>query len=159
MIGASLPPRAYRMAEGLEGLLAGRTLVGRYRIEEVIGRGGFAVVYRAEDLRLSRPVAVKVMVPGAVDADARLRLRDCFQQEARAAASLPAHPNVVTIHDFGTDAETGIDFIAMELLRGETLAQFLAHDPRPGLPTALEILRGAAEGLAVGHRAGIVHRD
>jgi tRNA A-37 threonylcarbamoyl transferase component Bud32 len=147
------------MGDGLEGLLAGRTLVGRYRIEEVIGRGGFAVVYRAEDLRLGRPVAVKVITRAALDEAGRDALRERFQHEARAAASLPHHPNVVTVHDFGTDQETGIDFLAMELLIGETLAQYLAAHPRPVREVALHILRAAAEGVAIGHRAGVVHRD
>ncbi|HEY7768918.1 MAG TPA: hypothetical protein VIB55_12200, partial [Longimicrobium sp.] len=69
---------------GLEGLLTGHTLVKRYEIEDVIGRGGFAVVYRATDLRLSRPVAVKVITLTAVDAAAREQLRERLHQEAQA---------------------------------------------------------------------------
>jgi serine/threonine-protein kinase len=147
------------MAGGLEDLLAGRTLVKRYRIEEVIGRGGFAIVYRAEDLRLGRPSAVKVLSIPAPNADARETLRARFEHEARAAASLPHHPNVVPVYDFGTDPETGIDFIVMEMLRGENVAQYLAREGRPPLPLALRILRDGAEGIAVGHRAGLIHRD
>ena len=147
------------MAEGLEGLLAGRTLVKRYTIGEVIGRGGFAVVYRAEDTRLGRPVAVKVIHLHASDDAQREHLRARLQREARAAASLPHHPNVVTVHDVGTDPELGLDFLVMELLRGENLSQHLAREGRPPLPQALRVLRHAAAGLAVGHRAGLIHRD
>ncbi|MDB4949171.1 MAG: protein kinase, partial [Gemmatimonadetes bacterium] len=144
---------------GLEGLLAGKVLVNRYRIGEVIGRGGFAAVYRADDERLGRTVAVKVITLAAPDPDAQALLRERFQREARSAAALPQHPNVVTVYDFGTDPETGIDFLVMELLRGEDLASRLAREPRLPLELATCIVREAAEGLAVGHRAGLVHRD
>jgi eukaryotic-like serine/threonine-protein kinase len=144
---------------GIEGLLAGRTLVKRYKIEEVIGRGGFAAVYRADDLRLGRPVAVKVITVPAPDPAMAEQLHARFEREARAAASLPHHPNVVTVHDFGTDPETGIDFLVMELLEGENLAQRLSREGKPPVDVALDVLREAAEGLAAGHRAGLVHRD
>jgi len=144
---------------GLEGLLAGRTLVKRYRIQEVIGRGGFAAVYRADDERLGRPVAVKIITLAAADAEAREHLRERFQREARAAASLPQHPNVVTVHDFGTDPDLSLDFLVMELLHGEDLATHLARNRKLPLDSALRILREAVEGVAVGHRANLVHRD
>jgi serine/threonine protein kinase len=144
---------------GLENLLAGKTLVKRYRIEEVIGLGGFAAVYRAEDLRLGRPVAVKIITLAADDPAARERLRQRFEHEARAAASLPHHPNVITVHDFGTDPELGLDFLVMELLRGENLAQLFKREGRPPNDVALAILCDAAQGIAVGHAAGIIHRD
>ena len=147
------------MSGGLEGLLTGHTLVKRYTIEEVIGRGGFAVVYRATDTRLERPVAVKVITLTATDPAQHEALRQRLHREAQAAASLPHHPNLVTVHDVGTDPELGLDFLVMELLRGENLSQALARDGRPPLPRALRILRDAAEGLAVGHRAGLIHRD
>jgi eukaryotic-like serine/threonine-protein kinase len=144
---------------GLENLLAGKTLVKRYRIDEVIGLGGFAAVYRAEDLRLGRPVAVKVITLAPPDPGTRERLRARFEREARAAASLPHHPNVITVHDFGTDPELGLDFLVMELLQGENLAQRFTRDGRQDTEVGLEILREAAEGVAVGHAAGIIHRD
>ncbi len=147
------------MAGGLEDLLAGRTLVKRYRIQEVIGRGGFAVVYCADDLRLGRPTAVKVLAIPAPTPELREHMRARFEHEARAAAALPHHPNVVPVYDFGSDPDTGIDFIVMELLRGENVAAYLAREGRPPLPLALRILRDAAEGIAVGHRAGLMHRD
>ncbi|HEX6071058.1 MAG TPA: protein kinase [Longimicrobiaceae bacterium] len=144
---------------GLEELLTGRTLVKRYRIQEVIGRGGFAAVYRADDERLGRPVAVKVITIAAQDPASAERHRERFEREARAAARLPQHPNVVTVHDFGIDPATGLDFLVMEFLHGEDLATRLRTRGRPPLDEALRILREAASGIAVGHRAGIVHRD
>jgi tRNA A-37 threonylcarbamoyl transferase component Bud32 len=147
------------MAQGLESLLTGHTLVKRYQIEEVIGRGGFAVVYRAMDTRLSRPVAVKVITLSAGDPEHREILRQRLHKEAQAAASLPHHPNLVTVHDVGTDPELGLDFLVMEMLRGENLSQALSRGGKPPLDRALCILRDTAQGLAVGHRAGLIHRD
>jgi eukaryotic-like serine/threonine-protein kinase len=144
---------------GIESLLTGRMLVKRYRIQEVIGRGGFAAVYRADDERLGRPVAVKVITLTAPDEEARRHIRERFDREARAAAALPHHPNVVTVHDYGTDPELGLDFLVMELLQGEDLATHLARKGRPPTELALRILREATEGIAVGHRARLVHRD
>jgi eukaryotic-like serine/threonine-protein kinase len=143
---------------GIAGLLTGRTLGGRYRIDAVVGRGGMGAVYRATDERLGRPVAVKVVGIVAADPAEHARLHARFQREARAAASLH-HPNVVAVHDFGSDEELGLDFLVMELLRGEDLAVRLAHAGAPPLHEALSILRQAARGLAAGHRAGLVHRD
>jgi tRNA A-37 threonylcarbamoyl transferase component Bud32 len=144
---------------GFEHLLAGRTLGGRYRIEALIGRGGMGAVYHAVDERLGRPVAVKVISPPAGVSDAtRQELRTRFQREARAAARLH-HPNVVTIHDFGTDEELGLDYLVMGLLHGDDLAARMARGDPFTLPQAVSLLRGAARGLAAGHRIGLVHRD
>jgi hypothetical protein len=146
------------MSEALERLLEGRVLVGRYEIQEVIGRGGMSVVRRAMDRRLGRPVAVKLMsLPGG-SGEERAHLRARFRREAAAAASIPPHPNVVQIYDYGTDPELDLDFIAMELLVGRDLKEALAHAP-PGPEEAARILRDAARGVAAGHRVGIIHRD
>jgi serine/threonine protein kinase len=144
---------------GLEGLLAGRVLGARYLIEEVIGRGGMGAVYRALDERLGRRVAVKVITLAGGDPAGAERLRARFHREARAAAALPHHPNVVPVYDYGTDEALGLDYIVMELLRGADLATRLARSDPPPLGTALRILLQAARGLAVGHRAGLIHRD
>jgi serine/threonine protein kinase len=154
------PPKRSDQAQmyGIESLLAGRTLMERYLIREVIGKGGMGVVYRARDGRLGRDVAVKVVTVAALDEAGHQRLRARFQREARAAARLH-HPNVVAVHDFGTDAELGLDFLVMELLRGEDLAARLARDGPPPVGAALDLLCQAARGLAAGHRAGLVHRD
>jgi hypothetical protein len=145
---------------GIEALLRGRTLADRYRIEDVIGRGGMGAVYRATDERLGRAVAVKVITASAgSDEGARERMRARFRHEAASAARLPHHPNVVPVYDYGTDPTLGMDFIVMELLRGEDLASRLARTGPPALGTSLRILREAARGVAVGHRAGLIHRD
>ncbi|HEX8271869.1 MAG TPA: protein kinase [Longimicrobiaceae bacterium] len=143
---------------GFEGLLAGRTLCDRYRVEEVIGRGGFAAVYRATDERLGRTVAVKVTTFSASNPQTRDEVQKRFRREARAAASLH-HPNVVTVYDFGTDPVLGLEFFVMELLQGEDLAHRLARAAPIPLRVALRILRDAALGVDAGHRAGMVHRD
>ena len=143
---------------GLEGLLAGRVLGERYRVESVIGRGGMGVVYRARDLRLDRDVAIKVVVLAAHDAATRAGLRARFDREARTIARLH-HPNVVAVHDFGTDDTLDLDYLVMELLHGEDLAARLARSGPPPLGVALGILRDAARGLAAGHQAGLIHRD
>ncbi len=145
---------------GIEALLAGRTLADRYRIEEVIGRGGMGAVYRATDERLGRPVALKVVTASAgSDPGARERMRARFRHEAASAGRLPHHPNVVPVYDYGTDPTLGLDFIVMELLRGEDLASRLARTGPMALGPSLRILREAARGVAVGHRAGLIHRD
>jgi serine/threonine protein kinase len=138
----------------LEGLLAGRVLAGRYRIEEVIGRGSMGAVYRAVDECLGRPVAVKVINVAVSDPKQAEELRTRFQREARVAASLH-HPNVIIVYDFGTDSELGLDFLVMELLHGEDLANRMARSGPPSLSTSLRILWEAGRGLAVGHRAGL----
>jgi eukaryotic-like serine/threonine-protein kinase len=143
---------------GLKGLLAGRVLAGRYRIEEVIGRGGMGAVYRAVDECLGRPVAVKVINVAVSDPKQAKELRTRFQREARVAASLH-HPNVIIVYDFGTDPELGLDFLVMELLHGEDLANRMARSGPPSLSTSLRILWEAGRGLAVGHRTGLIHRD
>ncbi len=143
---------------GFEGLLAGRTLCDRYRIEEVIGRGGFAAVYRASDERLGRTVAVKVTTFSATNPETRDEVQKRFRREARAAASLH-HPNVVTVYDFGTDPVLGLEFFVMELLQGEDLAHRLARPIPIPMRVALRMLRDAAWGVDAGHRAGLVHRD
>ena len=145
---------------GLESLLKGRELAGRYHIEEVIGRGGMGAVYRATDARLGRPVAVKVITASAGnDPEVRERLRARFRHEAASAARLPHHPNVVPVYDYGTDDDLGLDYIVMELLRGEDLATRLQRSGPPPMGQALRILQDAARGVHVGHRAGLVHRD
>jgi TonB family protein len=143
---------------GFEGLLTGRVLASRYLVENVIGRGGMGAVYRAQDQRLGRAVALKViMVPGA-DAAQHDRLRQRFLREAQAAARL-RHPNVVTVHDFGTDDALGLDYLVMALLEGEDLASRTANGARLPAAAALAVVSQAARGLAAGHRTGMVHRD
>ncbi|HEX8672556.1 MAG TPA: TonB family protein [Longimicrobium sp.] len=140
---------------GFEVLLAGRTLGERYRVDAVVGRGGMGAVFRATDLRLDRAVAVKVVT---VEDDAEGRARARFLREAQAAARI-RHPHVVGVYDFGTDATLGLDFLVMELLEGEDLSRRLARDTVLAPDEAATVFRQAAEGLAAGHRMGLVHRD
>ena len=146
------------MDRSLADLLIGRVIVGRYRIDEVIGRGGMSVVYRAQDERLGRPVALKVISFPREGDEATDDLRERLRREAAAAARIPPHPNVVQIYDHGSDSELGVDFIAMELLRGHDLKALLRLK-RPAPAEALEMIGAAARGVAAGPRVGILHRD
>ncbi len=131
--------------------LAGRTL-SHYRLEAKIGAGGMGEVYRGVDTRLDRQVAVKILPPDLL-ADEERRRR--FTQEAKAASALN-HPNIVTIHDVGSDA--GIDLMVMEYVDGQTLEDRIGRRPMP-LGTLLKDAVQIADALTVAHAAGIVHRD
>jgi len=128
----------------------GRTLDKRYRVDRLIGRGGMGAVYEAHHIGLDRKVAVKFVLGGDADAKAR------FKREARAASKID-HDHVVHIYDVGVD-ETGVDFIAMELVEGTDLKNALEAGPfEPA--RALHIARQLVAGLGAVHEAGIVHRD
>jgi serine/threonine protein kinase len=131
--------------------MIGKTL-GHYRIESKLGAGGMGVVYRALDLHLDRPVAIKVLSPDAIASSER---KQRFVQEAKAASAL-GHPNIITVHDI--DTADGLDFIAMEYVPGKTLDQII---PGKGLRLrdALKYAVQIADALAKAHAAGIVHRD
>ncbi|HYR11522.1 MAG TPA: protein kinase [Longimicrobium sp.] len=145
------------MRRGLEGLMVGRTLSGRYEVVDAIARGGMSVVYRGLDKTLGREVGVKVVSLAAASDTALANFRERFRREAASAARIQ-HPNVVQIFDYGTDPELELDFIVMELLRGRDLKEAMIERPLTR-PEALRILVDAARGVAAGHRAGIVHRD
>jgi serine/threonine protein kinase/tetratricopeptide (TPR) repeat protein len=132
--------------------IAERTCLGPYEIETLLGAGGMGEVYRARDTRLGRPVAVKVLPATVVDEPERLRR---FEQEARAEGLLN-HPNVVTVHDVGT--QEGRPYLVTELLEGESLRKRLERGPLP-LREAVEVALQVARGLAAAHAKGIVHRD
>jgi eukaryotic-like serine/threonine-protein kinase len=134
------------------GDLSGETL-SHFRVIGELGRGGMGVVYRAEDLRLGRQVALKFLPLHTTDCPPGMRER--FQQEARAAAAL-SHPNICTIH--GVEELAGQPVIEMELLEGETLAAHLGRGPLP-LEKALAAALQIAAALEEAHRKGIVHRD
>ena len=128
-------------------------LAGRYRIEEELGRGGMARVYRGTDTVLGRPVAIKVLAPQfAEDADFVAR----FRREAQAAARLN-HPNLVSVYDTGSDK--GTHFIVMEFVDGRTLADFLSGGARVLPSRAIEIADLVLRALQAAHAQGVVHRD
>ncbi len=149
-----------RLDESLTGFLApaqqgdevGR--LGPYRILDVLGAGGMGVVYRAHDPQLDRVVAVKAMLPAlAINPTARQR----FLREAKAAAAL-THDHIVAIYHVGEDR--GVPFLAMPLLKGESLDARLRREGKPlGVAESLRIGREVAEGLQALHEEGLVHRD
>src|SRR5262245_58943074 len=131
--------------------LVGRQL-SHYRIRERLGAGGMGVVYRAEDQRLHRPVALKVLPPERIASEERRRR---LLREARAGAAV-VHPSVAAVYEVGEDQ--GTVFVAMEFVEGETLQERVAGRPLP-LPAALGIATEIADGLAAAHRAHVIHRD
>ena len=131
---------------------APEVLGGRYELRGVLGRGGMAEVRDGWDIRLDRPVAVKLLYPVfTTQPDNRMR----FEVEARAAATLN-HPHIVSVHDSGEHA--GMPYIVMERLSGQTLADVIAQGPLPQ-PQLRSILDEVLSALAAAHAAGILHRD
>lgn len=137
----------------------GTLLGGRYELDQIIGRGGMAEVWRARDIRLSRDVAVKRL---RVDLASDPTFQERFRREAQAAGRLN-HPNIVAVYDTGEELDTKSDvrvpFIVMELVEGVTLRDVL-RDGRKILPErALEFTAGVLDALAYSHTSGIIHRD
>ncbi len=128
------------------------TLGAQYRFESELGRGGMATVYRAEDLRHSRPVAVKVLRPGQRGGYEPER----FLREVRIAARL-THPQIVPVHDSGE--RDGVLYYVMPLIGGESLRDRLSRETRLPVDQALRIARAVAQALDYAHRQGILHRD
>jgi eukaryotic-like serine/threonine-protein kinase len=132
--------------------LATGTRLGPYEIQSPLGAGGMGEVYRARDTRLDRTVAVKIL-PSHLSDNPEAKQR--FDREARAISSL-SHPNICTLHDVGH--QDGVDFLVMEFLEGETLADRLMKGPLPPdqvLKCGIEV----CDGLEKAHRTGVVHRD
>ncbi|MGI8818638.1 MAG: protein kinase domain-containing protein, partial [Gemmatimonadales bacterium] len=130
----------------------GRTLAGRYEITRLLGRGGMAVVFLAQDLTLERQVAIKVLPPEMAH-DPKLIPR--FQQEAKTAAKLD-HPNIIPI--YRVESEAGLVYFVMKYVTGRSLEELLEKGPLP-IDLARRVLREAALALGHAHQRGIVHRD
>ncbi|GAA5161996.1 Stk1 family PASTA domain-containing Ser/Thr kinase [Ornithinimicrobium tianjinense] len=133
--------------------LLGRVVDQRYRVDDELARGGMATVFRARDLRLDRPVALKVMRGDLARDDTFVRR---FVHEARAAARLQ-HPHIVSVYDQGEDE--GTVFLAMELVDGRTLRDVIRDGAPLSTRAALRLLVPVAEALAAAHAVGMVHRD
>jgi protein kinase-like protein/GAF domain-containing protein/PDZ domain-containing protein len=130
-----------------------RLIMGRYRLDRRLERGGMGAIFEARDLHLGRPVAVKVLHGAAMGEEVTRR----FETEARLTASLH-HPNVVTVFDYGTTG-TGNSFLVMELLEGFTLMTAIRDERVLPPATVARWLDQVCEGIKAAHRAGIVHRD
>ncbi len=141
-----------RRPEDRVDLMLGQT-ISHYRIVETLGEGGMGVVYKAQDLKLDRQVALKFL-PTHLSSDEEVKKR--FIREARAASALD-HPNVCPIHEID-ETEDGRMFIAMAYCEGESIRQMLSRGPLEPA-AAMDYARQVAEGLARAHEKGIVHRD
>ena len=132
--------------------LTSGTRLGPYEIQSPLGAGGMGEVYRARDTRLDRVVAIKIL-PSHLSDNPEARQR--FDREARAISSL-SHPNICTLYDVGHQG--GMNYLVMEFLQGETLADRLIKGPLP-LEQALKYGIEICEGLEKAHRSGVLHRD
>ncbi|ATY10664.1 serine/threonine protein kinase [Amycolatopsis sp. AA4] len=139
--------------------LVGTLLERRYRVDQLLARGGMSAVYRGLDTRLDRAVAIKIMDPRFADDRSFV---DRFVREARSAAQLH-HPNVVAVHDQGFDTpagqDTGLAFLVMELVDGGTLRDLLDEQGQLDVSLALSVAEPVLAALAAAHAAGLVHRD
>ena len=147
---------------GFMALSSGQVLAQRYRLGRRIAVGGMGEVWQADDTRLDRQVAVKVLKP-ELSGDAEFRHR--FQVEARMTASL-SHPGIAAVHDYGETAAEGcgtpapgVAYLVMELVAGEPLDAILSRQTRLGAERTLDILEQAGHALQAAHERGVVHRD
>src|SRR5881394_693623 len=124
-----------------------------YRVVDKIGSGGMGEVFKAEDTKLGRTVALKVLPPAAND---NLTAKRRFLKEAQAASALN-HPNIVTIH--AIEAADSVDFIVMEFIEGQTLKQMIEGQGALPLANLLDIGIQVAEALGAAHEIGLIHRD
>jgi serine/threonine-protein kinase len=139
------PPRA------VSGFFAGLVLDGRYRLESLLGEGGMGTVWVGSQLALQRQVAVKSLRVAAPSHRVRL------QREALALAAVH-HPSIVEVYDYG-ETESGLPYVVMELVRGESIAARLDREGALPAEEAVSLVLPILEGLAAAHRAGVIHRD
>ncbi len=126
-------------------------IVGKYRIEEKLGEGGMGAVYKATDLTLDRPVALKVLLTEITEDQ---KLRDRLRQEARALARFN-HPNIAILYEF----DEVNNFLAMEFIEGKTVDQLLSKNGALKAEKIVDIMKQVLPALAMAHKAGIIHRD
>src|SRR5436853_2180388 len=137
-----------------EDPLIGKTLAGKYLVEELIKHGGMGAVYRGKHILMEKTVAIKVLRPSlAVDDVVVAR----FSREAKAASRI-SHPHAVSVTDFGED-ENGVVFLVMEYLDGRTLKDIIKSEGPMPLERALEIIRQVSGALDAAHQQGVIHRD
>jgi len=136
-----------------KGTSATSLLGDRYQLQQTLGTGGMAVVYKAWDLRLERPVAIKLL---RQDFSRDEAFRERFRQEAKAAANL-SHPNIVTVHDFGLDA--GRLYIVMEYVPGTDLKSLIKRHGKFTVEETIPLMVQACSGIGYAHRNGIIHCD
>src|SRR5580693_5650623 len=142
------------MQEEGQSLAPGEVIAGRYRVEELLGQGGFGAVYRCMQVDQGRPVALKMLLPEAIGNEEALAR---FRREAELAQRLQ-HPNTVRILDVG-ETEEGLPFIAWELLRGRPLDAVLRQERTPAPARVAGIAAQLLSALAEAPALGSVHRD
>ncbi|MGI8854820.1 MAG: serine hydrolase [Thermomicrobiales bacterium] len=147
------------MTGGIDGADSPALLLDRYRVDGLLGEGGLGTVVMAFDTRLKRRVAIKSLRRAlyTADPDQFRRLEERFTREAEAGSRMGSHPNLVTVHDFVSDADKTL-YLILEYVSGGTLAGRIKQGPLP-LHDALRITAEAARGLHAAHDAGLVHRD
>ena len=143
----------------IDGTDSPALLLDRYRVDRFLGEGGLGTVVMAFDTRLKRRVAIKSLRRSLYSADPEQfrRLEERFTREAEAGSRMGSHPNLVTVHDFVSDADNTL-YLILEYVSGGTLAGRITQGPLP-LADALQITAEAARGLQAAHDAGLVHRD
>ena len=132
----------------------GTVVDGKYRLDGALGVGGMGAVYRATHLQLERAVALKAI---RSDLLANRSMAERFRREAVAAARL-RHPHIVTVYDYGVDADAGA-YLVMELLEGHSLREKLLKYGRPDLAMALALMAQVCAAVGAAHEAGVIHRD
>jgi hypothetical protein len=139
---------------GGSGISVGAVVDGKYRVDSVIGQGGMGAVFRAWDLRLERPVAIKVV---RADLISNPDSRERFNRESKIVARLQ-HPSIVTVYDYGNLAD-GAAFLVMEFIPGEDLRRLLKREGRLAPPRMSSLMTGICGGVDIAHKSGVFHRD
>jgi len=130
--------------------------IGKYEIQDVLGRGAMGVVYKGYDRGIARSVAIKAIAKSSLGADELKHVMQRFRHEAQAVGRL-VHPRIVQIYDYGEDDDTA--YIVMELVNGKTLHERLSQEQRYEIREAGEIVRQLLDGIGHAHAEGVVHRD